>query len=117
MKREKAREREVRCIYDFQTRNRAAVRALGRFPCLTGGGRETEREREREQEESERATRREMDALTHIRARTQGFEGKLKEAGFEVSVSPIPMSAQVHQVLLMRAHAARVERAGARVIL
>ena len=55
--------------------------------------------------------------LTHIRARTQGFEGKLKEAGFEVSVSPIPMSAQVHQVLLMRAHAARVERAGARVIL
>jgi hypothetical protein len=55
--------------------------------------------------------------LTHIRARTQGFEGKLKEAGFEVSVSPIPMSAQVHQVLLMRAHAARVERAGARVLL
>jgi hypothetical protein len=39
--------------------------------------------------------------VTHILARTQGFEGKLKEAGFEVSVSPIPMSAQVHQVLLM----------------
>ena len=65
----------------------------------------SEREREKRQRQREKEKEREIDGFvfTHIRARTQGFEGKLKEAGFEVSVSPIPMSAQVHQVLVMRA--------------
>lgn len=37
--------------------------------------------------------------------RSQNFETKLKEAGFEVSVSAMPMSPEVHQVLLVCAHA------------